>query len=502
MTNLRQQIDQLRRRFALLAEMDGVAGMQDVATGLEQFLHHLEPRDVDEADEQLLMLVHGLSGLANFLDPGSTSEAEDRAEGDDAQGLDQFLAIFKKDASKRLRGLSISLMGIFGDKGSEQALQQSMDHFHAIRGSAAMLGLKDIAELSAALENSLSSMAKIDPDERQWPTKTILRGFALLEAAINSNPPALSNRDEAEEILDILGDTSHGRPSTVDSSSAPKTADEPPQTTQIESKRDASSPDLRLEQPILIVDDVDTIAASVGFILSELEVPIEIASNGQEAIQMLQEKPFSLVVSDVDMPRMDGIALTKMIRSSEQWSKLPVILLTSLDHPEERQAGMDAGATDYLIKGAIGGGELLRRVRELLSVAPVVKRRTRRRQRRILVAEDTETVAASIAFVLSEGPFEIVLATDGKDALRHLKDNGFDLLITDMQMPYMTGTELVASVRSDESTEDLPVIMLTSVDDQKMAREAFDAGVDRYLLKGEIAGGKLLSVVEELLPHS
>ena len=69
-----------------------------------------------------------------------------------------------------------------------------------------------------------------------------------------------------------------------------------------------------------------------------------------------------------------------------------------------------------------------------------------------------------------------------------------------MQMPYITGTELVETLRTDEELTELPVIMLTSVDDQQMAAEAFDAGVDRYLLKGEIAGGKLLSVVEELLP--
>ena len=491
------QVEELRRQFARLAQEKSVEGLDLINSGLAQLIEDL---DGVENTDHLTMVLHHLSGIARLLE---SSNEDDPQESDWSQngeeGLERFVSTFRKDAGKRLRGLSISLMGVFNDEASDEALEQSIDHLHAIRGSAAMLGLDDIARLSAALENTLQAMAAIAPAERRWPTKTILRGFALLEEAVDQKPPALADPQDAEAIFSVLEeDTSHKISSTPSAPSPDKGEGE---DGKVQNDEGAITPGHRLEQPILVVDDVDTIAASVAFILSELEVPIEIASNGQEALQMLDEKPFSLVISDVDMPRMDGIALTKMIRSTDQWSQLPVILLTSLDHPEERQAGLDVGATDYIIKGAIGGGELLSRVRELLAVAPVVERRKQTRQRRILVAEDTETVAASIAFVLSEGPFEIVVATDGKDALRHLDNESFDLLITDMQMPYMSGTELVGNLRDKTDLEDLPVIMLTSVDDQKLAAEAFDAGVNRYLLKGEIAGGKLLSVVEELLPE-
>ena len=234
----------------------------------------------------------------------------------------------------------------------------------------------------------------------------------------------------------------------------------------------------------------------------------------EEALRMLRERPYSLIISDIAMPRLDGIALTRMIRDDDYLSDIPVILLTSLDHPNERDAGFDAGANDYIIKGSIGGGELVHRVRELLKIAPFVPTEAvhRASRRRILVAEDTETVAASIAFVLSEGDYDIVLASNGHEALTNtlmldeencgltkLERERFDLLISDWQMPSMSGYELTRAVRVSAHIAQIPIVLLTSLDSDKVRQDAFDAGANRFLVKGEIGGGLLLEVVEELI---
>lgn len=485
-----QHLDRMKRRFERLADNgdDGpIPGAAEIGRGIARLAEHLQPGDgVDTS-----AIADHFQAIASALEPDGDRQS---AADDHTAGLGQFVDSFQSDASKRIQGLSISLMGIFGGVGTEEALDQSTDHLHAIRGSAAMLGLNDIATLAAEMEQTLLANEKLAPEHRQWPTRPLLRGYALLEEAVDADPPAV-DREELDEVLTALGatplpeDTSDELSTSADGGVSRETSDRP---TPPPAPRD-------VEQPILVVDDVDAIAASVGFILSELDVPVEVASDGDEALQMLEQQPFSLVISDVDMPRMDGIALTRAIRSNDELGELPVILLTSLDDPQQRQKGLDSGANDYIIKGSIGGGELLHRVRELLQVAPVVDRARHPGTRHILIAEDTETVAASIAFVLSEGPFEITLANDGKDALRRLERESFDLLITDLQMPYITGTELVRSVRSDPDVDDLPIIMLTSVEDDDAIQEAVDAGVDRYMIKGEIAGGKLLDAVEALL---
>ena len=489
---MEDDFEQLRERFESLAKGDSLPGAQEIARGLSSVAAYCAGHCAAEEQQRYALLVHGLGGIADLLDPSPPQDLSPPTDGSSA--LDHLIATFRGEASKRLQGLSISMMGIFGDANVDEALETSADHLHALRGGAAMLELQEIAALAGEMENLLKISLKRDPTQRQWPANLLLRGFAMLEKAVHSPSMAL-DADAVEQVVVEL--RRHAQGPAQDTPAADN--DSGDSSSEVSTESFTVAPPSSLEQPILVVDDVDTIAASVAFILSDLEVPIEVASNGEEAMQLLQQRPFSLVISDVDMPRMDGIALTRMIRSSDELSRLPVILLTSLDHPEERKAGMDAGASDYIIKGAIGGGELVRRVRDFLEVAPVVERELVQLRSRILVAEDTETVAASIAFVLSEGPFEIELAGNGREALKKLERRDYDLLITDMQMPFVDGTELVATLRQDLGLLDLPVVMLTSVEDSEMVARAHEAGVDRYLKKGEVAGGKLLTIVNELL---
>ena len=89
-----------------------------------------------------------------------------------------------------------------------------------------------------------------------------------------------------------------------------------------------------LEQRILVVDDVETIAASIGFVLSELDVPVDVVTDAREALRMLHERPYSLVVSDVSMPGMDGVELVNAMREDDILRDVPVVLLTQLDKPD------------------------------------------------------------------------------------------------------------------------------------------------------------------------
>ncbi len=73
-----------------------------------------------------------------------------------------------------------------------------------------------------------------------------------------------------------------------------------------------------------------------------------------------------LVVSDIQMPRLDGFALTRRIKADPRLRSVPVVLVTSLEAPEDRAAGLDAGADGYLVKRDVERGKLLDMVRQLL----------------------------------------------------------------------------------------------------------------------------------------
>jgi two-component system chemotaxis sensor kinase CheA len=88
--------------------------------------------------------------------------------------------------------------------------------------------------------------------------------------------------------------------------------------------------------------------------------------DGAEAWRMVNETEFDVVISDVEMPNMDGLLLTREIKNNSRTRHIPVILLTSLSKPEQREAGLKAGADAYLVKSQFDQGELIRTIQSVI----------------------------------------------------------------------------------------------------------------------------------------
>jgi two-component system chemotaxis sensor kinase CheA len=117
---------------------------------------------------------------------------------------------------------------------------------------------------------------------------------------------------------------------------------------------------------LLVVDDSVTTRALVQGLLEAAGYDVLVASDGMEAWTRLQEHDVDLVVSDVEMPRMDGIALTEAIRASRRLQQLPVVLVTALESEQDRHRGREAGADAYLVKSAFDQTELLQVIGQIL----------------------------------------------------------------------------------------------------------------------------------------
>ncbi|MFP4345006.1 MAG: response regulator [Anaerolineales bacterium] len=124
----------------------------------------------------------------------------------------------------------------------------------------------------------------------------------------------------------------------------------------------------RQRRHILIVDDSLTTRTLEKNILEAAGYSIEVATDGQEAWNLiLASSPLpDLVISDVSMPRLDGIGLTRRIREETRTTELPVILVTSLDSPADKARGVEAGADAYITKGSFNQHTLLDVVEQLL----------------------------------------------------------------------------------------------------------------------------------------
>lgn len=116
---------------------------------------------------------------------------------------------------------------------------------------------------------------------------------------------------------------------------------------------------------VLVVDDSFTTRTLEKNILEAAGFQVLIASDGLEAWHRLQETEVDLVVTDVNMPRMDGFELTAQIRADNRLKNLPVILVTSLDSAEDREKGIKVGADAHIVKGSFDQESLLATVRRL-----------------------------------------------------------------------------------------------------------------------------------------
>ncbi|HCE09037.1 MAG TPA: hybrid sensor histidine kinase/response regulator, partial [Oxalobacteraceae bacterium] len=90
------------------------------------------------------------------------------------------------------------------------------------------------------------------------------------------------------------------------------------------------------------------------------------AVDGVDAYTALKTGAFDLIVSDVEMPRMDGLDLTAKVRADKQLSHLPIVLVTALASREHRERGIDVGANAYIVKSSFDQSNLLEVIKRLI----------------------------------------------------------------------------------------------------------------------------------------
>lgn len=120
---------------------------------------------------------------------------------------------------------------------------------------------------------------------------------------------------------------------------------------------------------ILVVDDSLTVREMQRKLLAARGYQVEVALDGIDGWNSVRAGRFDLVITDIDMPRLDGVKLLERIRQDPQLRRLPVMIVSYKDRPEDRARGLEAGADYYLAKGAFHDASLLDAVRDLIGDA-------------------------------------------------------------------------------------------------------------------------------------
>jgi two-component system sensor histidine kinase and response regulator WspE len=138
-------------------------------------------------------------------------------------------------------------------------------------------------------------------------------------------------------------------------------------------QRDGGGRAAQRRQRVLLVDDSLTVRELERKLLGNAGYDVEVAVDGMDGWNAARTQPYDLIVTDIDMPRMDGIELVRLIKNDARLRHLPVMIVSYKDRPEDRHRGMEAGADYYLTKGSFHDETLLTAVADLIGHATEVE---------------------------------------------------------------------------------------------------------------------------------
>jgi len=146
-------------------------------------------------------------------------------------------------------------------------------------------------------------------------------------------------------------------------------------------------------------------------------------------------------------------------------------------------------------------GDLLKSARKhSASPAPASSERGQvQRPKRVLVVEDSITSRMLLKGILESAGYQVKTAVDGVDAFTILREDRFDLVVSDVEMPRMNGLDLAARIRADKRLAELPVVLVTALESRQERERGIDAGASAYIVKSNFEQSNLLEVVSKLV---
>lgn len=250
---------------------------------------------------------------------------------------------------------------------------------------------------------------------------------------------------------------------------------------------------------ILVVDDEAHIRLVVSRNLAKLggEYEIETAGSGKEALDKIEKQKFDLVITDLRMPGIDGLALMNRIRLANPQTRL--ILITAYGSEQIAAKARSMNVYRYITKPFVLD-ELLDTVRESLSGSGIKAERDKIKLagKNILVVEDSPTQASRLRSLLEQEGLNVTCATDGKQGLELAQKLRPDIIVLDFHMPEMNGLEVCEKLKTAADTADIPIIMFTSHDVPQTIVLSLKLGVVDYIPKDAFADAVLLQTLRQM----
>lgn len=213
-----------------------------------------------------------------------------------------------------------------------------------------------------------------------------------------------------------------------------------------------------------------------------------VVNNGELALKYVEAYQPKSIILDMKLPGLNGWDVLKKLKSSP-YKSIPVHIMSGMD---KTQLGLDLGAVDYLVKPI--SSEKLDTVFESMSIEVTEG------VKHLLIIEDDEKQNMAIRELVSRKDLETTSVFNGADAINHIHQNPTNLIILDMGLPDINGTELLKEIRTTH--KDIPVIVFTGKDLSKTELNEINKFKDtRVVLKTEESHKRLLEETELFIHH-
>ncbi len=239
---------------------------------------------------------------------------------------------------------------------------------------------------------------------------------------------------------------------------------------------------------LLLVDDEEANRMLLSRRLEQDGYHVTQADNGRHALQLMSLERFDLVLLDMYMPELDGLATLDAIKSDDGLKAIPVVMLTAANSRAHVVHCLSMGAADYLIK-PVNPTELKQRVRRCLEAKAARFEPTVRVESedlsgaRVMIVDDEPLNLMLLERRLGQAGYRAVRAKGGLEAMRLLEHERIDAMLLDINMQDLDGYDVLRAVRASPKWRSLPVLMLSADGAQETVERCYALGADDYLVK-------------------
>ncbi len=222
---------------------------------------------------------------------------------------------------------------------------------------------------------------------------------------------------------------------------------------------------------VLVVDDEENIRRLLRHILEGEGFQVLEAGTGAQALKLAASERPDLITLDIILPDLDGFEILQALKEDHSLKAIPVVILSII---EDREEVFRLGAAGFLSK-PIDRDVLLARVHELTAGVSL-------HDREVLLVDDDESILQALSVTFRDRGFQVRTARDGEQALGEVVRKPPSLLVLDLNMPRMSGHEVIRELKSNPSTSGIPILVLTGLPPDERTR-AMGMGASAMITK-------------------